>query len=95
MDRLANREKNVLQVASIIGKTFFEPVLAAASKLSQEDLSAALSALRAAEFLHEVAVYPVAEYSFKHPLTQQVAQESLLSTRYRRGSPRSPFQGSR
>jgi len=33
----------------------------------QEDLKAALAALRRAEFIHEQAINPVIEYSFKHP----------------------------
>jgi len=83
IDRLPERHKNVLQVASVIGKTFLEPVVAAAAKIAEEDLAKAFAALRAAEFLHEVSLYPVAEYSFKHPLTQQVALESLLTARRR------------
>jgi class 3 adenylate cyclase/tetratricopeptide (TPR) repeat protein len=83
IDRLVERYKNVLQVASVIGKTFHEPVLSEVAKIPDDDLRAAFAALRAGEFLHEVALYPVAEYSFKHPLTQQVALESLLGVRRR------------
>src|SRR5262249_20387540 len=35
----------------------------------------------AAEFLYEAALYPQLEYSFKHPLTQEVAQRSQLRER--------------
>ncbi|MFT5154067.1 MAG: class 3 adenylate cyclase/tetratricopeptide (TPR) repeat protein [Planctomycetota bacterium] len=83
IDRLGEDEKNVLQVASVIGKTFLQPVLAEAAKMSPEDLDRALAVLRTNEFVHEVSLYPVAEYSFKHPLTQQVALESLLGERRR------------
>jgi len=41
-----------------------------------EDLTAALAALTAAEFIHEQELYPVAIYAFKHPLTQEVAYQS-------------------
>jgi len=34
--------------------------------------------LKAGEFIYEQAIYPVAEYAFKHPLTQQVALDSQL-----------------
>ncbi len=39
--------------------------------------------LRSGEFVHERSLYPIAEYSFKHPLTQAVAQESLLGEQRR------------
>jgi len=37
--------------------------------------------LTQAEFLYETARYPDAEYSFKHPLTQEVAYHSQLRER--------------
>ena len=45
------------------------------------DVTAALRALAQAEFVYEQALYPVAEYTFKHPLTQQVAYDTLLRER--------------
>ncbi|HVO28000.1 MAG TPA: AAA family ATPase, partial [Candidatus Margulisiibacteriota bacterium] len=50
----------------------------------EEELSAALRALTEAEFLYEQSLYPVAEYAFKHPLTQEVAYGSQLAERRRR-----------
>jgi predicted ATPase len=35
----------------------------------------------AAEFLYEAALYPELQYSFKHPLTQEVAERSQLRER--------------
>ncbi len=84
IDRLPEREKRLLQVASVIGKDFPEPLLAAVAELAADELKAALTALRRAEFIHEQAIYPVVEYSFKHPLTQEVALGSLLKERRRR-----------
>ncbi len=83
MDRLGDREKRGLQAASVIGKNFTEPVLRAVTGLGEAELGAALTSLRGAEFLHEVAMYPVAEYTFKHPLTQAVALDSLLNAQRR------------
>ena len=54
---------------------------AAFSKLDDSALNQALSALVAAEFLFEASLYPQLEYSFKHPLTQEVAQGSQLRER--------------
>jgi adenylate cyclase len=84
IDRLVEREKQVLQTAAVIGKEFAEPILVAASELSPRELQEALAELKRAEFLYEEALYPVAEYAFKHPLTQEVAYRSQLLERRRR-----------
>ena len=85
IDRLPEREKQVLQTAAVIGKTFGEAllgrVMASVTAIDETALGAALSALAAAEFLYEAALYPQLEYSFKHPLTQEVAQRSQLRER--------------
>jgi class 3 adenylate cyclase/tetratricopeptide (TPR) repeat protein len=85
IDRLPEREKRLLQMAAVIGKTFPETLLrqvvAQVSKLDEAEQSQALSALVAAEFLFEASLYPNLEYSFKHPLTQEVAQNSQLRER--------------
>src|SRR5439155_302211 len=81
IDRLAEREKQVLQTAAVIGKEFAEPVLRRVAGLADPDLTAALRALVAAEFVYEEALYPEAEYAFKHPLTQEVAYRSQLAER--------------
>jgi predicted ATPase len=73
----------VLQAAAVIGKDFAEPLLAAVAGLPERELAEALARLRGSEFLHERSLYPIAEYSFKHPLTQAVAQDSLLGERRR------------
>jgi len=87
IDRLAEREKQVLQTAAVIGKDFSEPVLiqvladVAPQDAAPADVATALRALARAEFLYEQALYPLAEYTFKHPLTQQVAYDTLLRER--------------
>lgn len=85
MDRLSEREKQVLHTASIIGKVFSEEllseVIANVSSLDESKLSESLSALVKAEFLFEASLYPKLEYSFKHPLTQEVALGSQLKER--------------
>src|SRR5204862_454334 len=73
IDRLPEREKQVLQAAAVIGKEFAEPILLAAAELPDGELRASLATLKAHEFVYEQALYPVAEYAFKHPLTQEVA----------------------
>ncbi len=90
IDRLGEREKEVLQAAAVIGKDFAEPILQRVvgeigrSPISETDLRAALRVLKDAEFIYEQSLYPVAEYAFKHPLTQEVALRSQLQDRRRR-----------
>ena len=83
IDRLPEREKQLLQVASVIGKDFTETLLAEVAGLPADELKSALAALRRAEFILELSIYPAVEYSFKHPLTQEVALHSQLQTRRR------------
>jgi class 3 adenylate cyclase len=81
IDRLAEREKEVLHAAAVIGREFPEPVLRDVVALAEADLADALRALTRAEFLYEEALYPEARYAFKHPLTQEVAYGSQLGDR--------------
>jgi class 3 adenylate cyclase len=81
IDRLGEREKQVLQRAAVIGKEFTRTLLARVAELDDEELDAALQALVQAEFVYEQALFPELEYAFKHPLTQEVAQGSQLRER--------------
>ena len=84
IDRLAQRDKDVLQTAAVIGREFDEPTLAAVVEQDAPQLREALQTLKDTEFVYEQSLYPVAEYLFKHPLTQEVALGSQLQERRRR-----------
>jgi len=64
IDRLPDREKQVLETAAVIGKQFERRLLQEVADLPDAD-----------------SLYPDLEYSFKHPLTQEVAYASLLGER--------------
>ncbi len=81
MDRLPEREKQLLQTAAVIGRKFPEPLVRRVAELPDSDLAAALSHLREAEFIREEVLYPEVEYAFAHPLTHEVAYDSQLSGR--------------
>jgi tetratricopeptide (TPR) repeat protein len=81
IDRLDPADKHVLQTASAIGITFSDSLLARVTGRSDDDLASSLQALCAAEFLLGEARYPIPEYRFWHPLTQEVAYGSMLSER--------------
>jgi adenylate cyclase len=84
IDRLAERDKRVLQDAAVIGKTFPESILKRIVELPDLDLADALRTLMGVEFLYEETLYPEVKYAFKHPLTQEVALLSQLADRRRR-----------
>jgi adenylate cyclase len=87
IDRLAERDKRLLQTAEVIGKDFSDSLLravvAASSRdpLPETELRAALETLARAEFVFEQSLFPEVEYAFKHPLTQEVAYRSQLAAR--------------
>jgi class 3 adenylate cyclase/tetratricopeptide (TPR) repeat protein len=84
IDRLAERERGLLQTAALIGKEFPRSILERVANLAPGDLSGGLAGLEHAEFIFERALYPEAEYAFRHPLTQEVALQSQLSERRKR-----------
>ncbi len=84
IDRLPEREKRLLQTASVIGKDFPETLLAEIAGLSTDELKSAIANLRRAEFIYDLSLYPSVEYAFKHPLTQEVALATLLTERKRK-----------
>ena len=83
IDRVAERDKHVLQTAAVAGKQFARRLLDHVSDLPGGELDDALRSLVEAEFVHEREIYPEVEYEFRHPLTQDVAYRSLLGERRR------------
>ncbi len=85
IDRLGERNKTVLQVAAVVGKEFAEPVVRRVIAtqptlaITAAELAEALHALTTAGLIYERAVYPDAEYVFKHPLTHEVAYRTQLT----------------
>jgi class 3 adenylate cyclase/tetratricopeptide (TPR) repeat protein len=81
IDRLSEPERELLQMASVIGYEVSEPVLRGVSGLSDGELSDVLRSLVSAELLSERMSDNGVEYEFKHPLTQEVAYRSQLNDR--------------
>jgi tetratricopeptide (TPR) repeat protein len=71
--RLEEAPRQILQVASVIGKEVPFVILRAIANLPEECLLQELTRLQAAEFLYEVKLFPELEYTFKHALTHDVA----------------------
>jgi class 3 adenylate cyclase len=83
IDRLDETSKDLLQTAAVIGDEVPQIVLQRVSGLEHEALLGSVRGLVQSEFLYEAVLYPESEYAFKHPLTREVAYDSLLSDRRR------------
>jgi tetratricopeptide (TPR) repeat protein len=79
LDRLPEREKALLQTASVIGRQFSGPLAGRVANLADHQREAALRSLVEGEFIYETATYPEDEYAFKHALTEEVAYRSQLA----------------
>jgi adenylate cyclase len=84
IDRLAERDKQLLQTASVMGREFSEALLRRVSDLPDLELNEALQQLRSAELVYQVELYPERVWAFKHALTREVAYRSQLAERRRR-----------
>ena len=77
INRLADRERRVLQSAAVIGTDVPVNLLKAIADLPESDFDHALAQLRAGEFLYDARLGPEAELNFKHALTHEVAYRTL------------------
>ncbi len=83
IDRLAPRDKRLLQAAAVVGKDVPLALLQAIAELPEDDLRRGLGELQRGEFLYEARLFPDVEYTFNHALTHEVAYGSLLGDRRR------------
>ncbi|MCH8844692.1 MAG: hypothetical protein IID61_17150, partial [SAR324 cluster bacterium] len=77
VDRLDPESREVLRLASVIGREFDRGVLERLF-LARERLAASLETLARQDLVHQVRVVPEAAYIFKHVLTQAVVYDTLL-----------------
>lgn len=82
IDRLAEADKRVLQVAAAIGREFPRDVLERAGGFAPDLLAETLARLAEGDFIQELV--PGGEScGFRHPLVQEVAYGALLAERRR------------
>ncbi len=77
LDRLEENLRQVVQVASVIGREFAYRVLENVTSL-RAGLKTLLMNLQELELIYEKCIFPELEYIFKHALTQEVAYAGLL-----------------
>ena len=82
LDRLEEDSRRILQLASVIGRSFLYRLLEAISEAERE-LDRHLDELQRVDLVHEKSRLPELEYIFKHSLTQEAAYQSLLLERRR------------
>ena len=77
VDRLDEELKQVLRLASVIGRNFLYRVLQAIAAAGQR-LDDDLTQLQAIDLIHEKQHLPELEFMFKHALAQEATYESIL-----------------
>jgi class 3 adenylate cyclase len=82
MDRLDQETRATLQLASVIGRSFYYRVLRAISE-SAIELDKRLVSLEQIQLLHHVDSDPELEYVFKHELARDAAYGTILNRRRR------------
>jgi class 3 adenylate cyclase len=81
IDRLAPKEKELLQTLAAIGREFPLSLAKRVANCSEAELDQMLARLQSSEFIYEQPAAKDVEYTFKHALTHEVAYSSLLIER--------------
>ena len=81
VDSLPESSKEILQIGSVMGREFDYTLIKTLTGLAEQELLANISALKEAELLYERGIYPETTFIFKHALTQEVVQDSILTKR--------------
>jgi class 3 adenylate cyclase len=79
IDRLSHDAKQLLQVASVLGKEVSAEALGMAAGLGTDAIEPSLRELIAGGFLYEAEIYPQRLLAFRHPLTREVAYGTQLA----------------
>jgi class 3 adenylate cyclase/tetratricopeptide (TPR) repeat protein len=83
IDRLEKQTKQTLQMASVIGRNFYQRILAYIADRIQK-LDDELEALQQAQLILEAARQPEVAYMFRHELTRDATYHTLLRRQRRK-----------
>ncbi|MGH8530803.1 MAG: adenylate/guanylate cyclase domain-containing protein [Nevskiales bacterium] len=78
IDRLEDRAKQLLQIASVVGKEFSLEVLSALAEFSRSDTRAGLEPLLAGQWIYPLPDTTQPSYAFHQSFTREVAYHMLL-----------------
>jgi len=80
-DALPEDAREILQIGSVIGRTFTYELQKEITGISEHQLLIRMNVLRNSELLYERGIHPESVYIFKHALTQEIIYNSLLTRR--------------
>jgi class 3 adenylate cyclase/tetratricopeptide (TPR) repeat protein len=86
IDRLQEETRQILQMASVIGRSFYQRVLLVIGDQYNGhgvEIEREIGRLLQLEMIREAARMPELEYKFSNPLTQEVAYQTILLKRRR------------
>jgi tetratricopeptide (TPR) repeat protein len=78
IDRLAEEARRTLQVASVVGRSFYYRLLQRLVDFTVEELDHNLLSLQRTQLIQEATRVPELEYLFRHALTQEAAYSTIL-----------------
>lgn len=81
IDRLPHAQKDLLQTAAVVGRSFPIALLPDVADLTESELTRFLSDLEAQNFVYPLRESPNVEYSFSHAFTQSVAYKGMVRSR--------------
>jgi adenylate cyclase len=81
IDRLGPDAKQLLQVASVVGKEVSGRALGMTAGIDSDRIDPVICELVEAGFLYEAELYPERVLAFRHPLTREVAYGTQLAER--------------
>lgn len=81
LDKLEQDVRDVLQMASVIGRNFYGRILERLCQLDSLMLTVHLATLEDYEYISEHKKKPESEYTFRHPFFQEVTYNSLLKSK--------------
>lgn len=80
LDRVAP-SRRLVQIAAVIGREFSYDLLAAASRIGDDNMLSALSLLEQADIIYRVGISPSLRFAFKHALLCDAIYDSLLRSK--------------
>lgn len=80
MDRLDEQSRDLLKVASVLGRTFLRRILLQVAP-AVDDMDAKLSYLQEMQFIQQRSRWGETEYLFNHALVQEATYESIMPTK--------------
>ena len=80
LDRLYAEPREVIRLASVIGREFLQRILEQITT-RKEELSTSLEYLKSSDLIHSIEDLPEMTYQFNHVITQEVTYQTLLIKR--------------